>query len=406
MDGSGSVWFTLLMLTLLLVSWLLGYFTRGRQLLQRTSHPDPDYFVGLNYLLNDEPDDAIDVFIDALEVNSSTFETHLALGKLLRRRGKVDRSIEHYEALLGSRRFNIRQSAEFRIQLLRSYIAAGLLDRAEQTLQELRTTSPSLRIEALKQAVTLYQMEKEWKLALEAAAELLKLTPVQHRHDLQVQITHFHCELAELALQKEQTDLAQGELKQALALYKGNMRVHLLQARLFRKGGAHQDAFASLCKAVQLEPALFEEVLPELKQMAAINGAELMSILPAEFERELRQESAYRIEIARQEQASKGGDEALAYLLDSLRDVPSLQLLRHVFELAAHEAPWRDAVLDSGIEVLSLHLQSLPRYRCENCGFELRHLHWSCPGCSGWGMVKPINNLITPGADHGAAVNL
>src|SRR5690606_21528142 len=93
---SYQVLFTLFILALLLISWLLGYYARCRRLPELRPVPDADYFTGLNYLLNDDPDDAIDVFIDALEVNSSTFETHLALGKLLKRRGKVDRAIAHY----------------------------------------------------------------------------------------------------------------------------------------------------------------------------------------------------------------------------------------------------------------------------------------------------------------------
>jgi lipopolysaccharide biosynthesis regulator YciM len=116
---SYQVLFTLFILALLLISWLLGYYARYRRLPELRPVPDADYFTGLNYLLNDEPDDAIDVFIDALEVNSSTFETHLALGKLLKRRGKVDRAIAHYHSLLALQRFNTRQTGEIKIHLIR-----------------------------------------------------------------------------------------------------------------------------------------------------------------------------------------------------------------------------------------------------------------------------------------------
>src|SRR5690606_8247240 len=113
-----------------------------------------------------EPDDAIDVFIDALEVNSSTFETHLALGKLLKRRGKVDRAIAHYQSLLAMQRFNTRQVGEIKICLIRCYIAAGLLDRAEALLEEMKQGNNSFRADALHLGVMVNQMQKDWRLAL------------------------------------------------------------------------------------------------------------------------------------------------------------------------------------------------------------------------------------------------
>jgi lipopolysaccharide biosynthesis regulator YciM len=405
METPGTPGFVALILLLVLASWLLGYAARGRNLLQRRYPPDADYFVGLNYLLNDEPDDAIDVFIAALEVNSSTFDTHLALGKLLRRRGKVDRSIGHYEGLLASRRFNAKQTAEIRIQLLRSYIAAGLLDRAEQLLLELRQTTSSMRGEALRLAIMLYQIEREWRFALDAASELLKLAPAQHRHDLLVQITHFHCELAELALKQGNAVVAQEELRQALALFKGNIRVYLLLARLESAAGNHRDALALLYKAIQVEPAFYAEVLPALRDVLGIAAGSGDAGLPPELARELDTDSAFHIEVAKQKLRSEGAPPAMQYLLQTLAKVPSLALLREMLDLADNQGVMQDQALRAGVEILSFTLQVLPRYRCDNCGFELKHLYWSCPGCSCWGMVKPINNLIVASPEAGVAAS-
>lgn len=406
MDSSSPVAFTLLILALLLASWVLGYVARGRASLQRRPVPDADYFVGLNYLLNDEPDDAIDVFIAALEVNSATFDTHLALGKLLRRRGKVDRSIGHYQALLESRRFNAKQTAEIRLQLLRSYIAAGLLDRAEQLLLELRQTAPSMRGEALRMAIMLYQIEREWRFALDAATELLKLAPAQHRHDLLVQMTHFHCELAELALQQKDEAVARDELRQALNLFKGNIRVYLLLARLEEAAGNLEEARSLLCKAIQIDPVFLADVLPQLHRILGMAGATSEAWWSADMAKELDGDSDFHIESGRLKLGTEGAAAAIRHLLDGLQRAPSLALLRESVELAAKEKVMQDDVLEAGAEVLSLNLQVLPRYRCDNCGFELRHLHWSCPGCSCWGMVKPINDLIVAVPDTGAASSL
>lgn len=393
----------LLVLILIAVSWVLGFRARGRLRPAQRQIPDTDYFTGLNYLLNDEPDDAIDVFIDALEMGSSTFDTHLALGKLLRRRGKVDRSIAHYESLLASRRFNARQNAELSIQLLRSYIAAGLLDRAERLLGELRDSSPSLRIEALRMAVMLYQMEKDWTPALDAAMEQLKLVPQQHRHDLLVQISHFHCELAELALGRNDLMQARHEVRQALALYKGNARVYLVQARIDSAAGDHEQAQAALYKAVGVEPQLFAEILPELKRVLDCAGIPREALAAPELARELDRDGAYQLEIAHQKCRSEGASAAIQHLLRALHAVPSLSLLEQTMCLALREQEGHAAVLSAAVDVLSQQLQSHPRFRCEHCGFELRNMHWACPGCSSWGVVKPINAVTVIGAGTAAA---
>jgi lipopolysaccharide biosynthesis regulator YciM len=406
MESTGTLTSTLLVLVLLLASWVLGYFARGRSLVQRRLPPDPDYFVGLNYLLNDEPDDAIDVFIAALEVTPSTFDTHLALGKLLRRRGKVDRSIEHYQTLLAARSFNAKQTTEIRIQLLRSFISAGLLDRAEQLLLELKQTTSSMRGEALRLAIMLYQIEREWRFALEAATELLKLAPAQHRHDLLVQMTHFHCELAELALRQKDTAAAREELRQALHLFKGNIRVYLLLAQLETAEDSHQEALTLLAKAMQVAPEFFGDVLPALRRALDFAGMGEEAWLTVELVREFENDSNFHIEIARQKLQSEKASVAMQYLLQALGQAPSLALLRQILSLAASEGVMQDEALKAGVGILSLKLQVLPRYRCDNCGFELKNLHWSCPGCSCWGMVKPINNLIVANPDAGMAARM
>lgn len=400
-----------LLLALLLASWLLGYNARGRDRARRRLPPDPDYFVGLNYLLNDEPDDAIDVFIAALEVSAATFDTHLALGKLLRRRGKVDRAIEHYQQLLASPAFNAPQLAELRLQLLRCYIAAGLLDRAEQLLLELRKTS-STRKEALQLAIMLYQTEREWRPALDAAAELLPLT--SHPHDLLLQMSHFHCELAEIAIQRQEPEPARAELQQALALFKGNARVYLLAARIENAAGAAQEALGLLYRALQTDPSLFGEIAPLLQSTAEAAGR--TEWLPLELAGELVGDPDFCRALAQQQQqleqkqesgqpdpaqqdAGQGGAAELDSLLQGLRQAPSLPLLRQALQAAVGARSRQDEILDAGAEVLTLHLQSLPRFRCEHCGFELRNRHWACPGCSCWGMVKPISTRIASTAD-------
>ena len=167
-SGASNIFLYLLLLAALASGWWLGrrssksggsYFGLGSN-----KPPTNDYFIGLNYLLNDEPDDAIDIFIESLEINSNTLETHLALGTLLRRRGKVDRSITLYQDLLGKSIFSRSELNEIKISLVQSYISAGLLDRAEHLLKELRNEKGSIKVQALVLSANVYQLEKDWQM--------------------------------------------------------------------------------------------------------------------------------------------------------------------------------------------------------------------------------------------------
>lgn len=397
---SYQVLFTLFILALLLISWLLGYYARYRRLPELRPVLDADYFTGLNYLLNDEPDDAIDVFIDALEVNSSTFETHLALGKLLKRRGKVDRAIAHYHSLLALQRFNTRQTGEIKIHLIRCYIAAGLLDRAEELLDEMKQGNNTFRADALRLGVMVHQIQKDWHLALDDALELLKITPLKHRHELQLQASHFHCELAEALLAAGDTEAARAETWKAMQQFKANVRPYMLAARIEYLAGKPAEAVAVLSKALHLDPPLYPEIAADLHRYRRAAG------LPEEEEgsshapeRELEENSSYLISVGHWLGHENGDAAALAHFQSALAQAPSVPLLAETMKFSARSGHAQKEVLEQGAAVLQRFLDSNPHYRCENCGFELRNLHWCCPGCNCWGMVRPIDDLI-PGSEQ------
>lgn len=391
-----SVLFTLFILALLLISWLLGYYARNRRFPERHSTPDTDYFTGLNYLLNDEPDDAIDVFIDALDVNSSTFETHLALGKLLKRRGKVDRAIAHYQSLLAMQRFNTRQVGEIKICLIRCYIAAGLLDRAEALLEEMKQGNNSFRADALHLGVMVNQIQKDWRLALDDACELLKITPLQQRHALQLQASHFYCELAQGHLDSGDLAAAAKDAAKAVQLYKANIRAHILVARVAYLEGSPVEAVAVLDKALHLDPSLFAEVAPDLYRYRLAAGLPALDPMGSSTDRDLEHDSSYVISMGLQKYRSEGAAQALDYFHSALTRAPSILLLSEAMKLAAESGMKQELILQQGTAVLEKFMDNNPHYRCENCGFELRSLHWCCPGCNCWGLVRPMDNFIPP----------
>ncbi len=395
MEQTSPFLFVLLMAVALGLAWLAGYRSRFRKLPGLRRNPEQDYFIGLNYLLNDEPDDAIDIFIDALELNSHTLATHLALCTLLRRRGKFDRAIEHGQHLLEDPGFGLRESNEIRINLVRSYLAAGLLDRAERLLEDLKRGSPAVREAALGLAITVYQMEKDWAQALQATLELLSICPAARRGDLQAQAAHFHCELAELAFAQNDRAAARNELKKAAAIHRGNVRIYLLLARIELAEGNTLDALRTLQKVQQYDEAYAGEASAAMLECIEKAGTDpqalrlLDEILGAEpGSRQL----LARVAVTSRE---KGNTAALRLLQQSLAAYPSLGVLARLLDTAAREAGQQQDVLQQSAFVLDQHLQNCPQYRCDNCGFDLKHLHWLCPGCSKWGTVKPLEDNIS-----------
>ena len=375
-------------------AWWAGYRSRFRAARGQQHRPEQDYFIGLNYLLNDEPDDAIDIFISALEQNSDTLETHLALCTLLRRRGKVDRAIAHAEQLLGAAHFSLAENNAIKLNLVRSHIAAGLLDRAERLLAELKQSAAPVRESALELANTVYQMERDWTQALDAALELLRLAPPERRAELELQCSHYHCELAETALAQHDEPRAREQLRRARDVSRHNVRSYLLLARVEESCGAWQEAAAALRQVAVHAPDLAgEAILPLLRVLRQSSRRRERDALLAEAlancppSRDLRP----LIQLLREQQ----GEDELQRLLDcQLRDQPSLALLAETLALLGDSAAPQAPVLAQGAVILRQYLQHAAQYRCENCGLELRNLHWQCPGCSRWGLVKPLDSKL------------
>jgi lipopolysaccharide biosynthesis regulator YciM len=384
----------LVLLTVFGLARLTGYRRRHRRLPRKQRSPEQDYFVGLNYLLNDEPDDAIDVFINSLELNTDTLETHLALCTLLRRRGKVDRSISHCQHLLASQRFSARDLGEIKINLVRSYIAAGLLDRAERLLEELKQTPPPVREAALILAITVYQIEKDWPQAAAVAQELLKICNPARKAELQLQTSHFFCEMAEAALALGNPLAARDELRKAAAISRNNVRVCMLLGKVEAMQGNFREAVRALQKVQECDHEFAGEVGAQLLDYLVKAGMEKQLGKLLEVARTGTPGTGELLALTDVIGSTQGNQAALAVLQVQMRKNPSLALLERALEAAARLQGAEAPLLAQGAELLQKQLQNCARYRCENCGFELRNLYWLCPGCSKWGTVKPLEGRL------------
>src|SRR5579883_2482196 len=206
------------------IAWFLGYRSRPKEEEEPRKIQLPrDYLVGLNFLLNEETDKAVDIFIKMLEVDSDTVETHLAVGKLFRRKGEVDRAIRIHQNLIARPQLERIYREQSMYELGQDYLSAGMLDRAERIFLDL-SNGKSYSAQALKTLIDIYQQGKDWGNAIQMAIKYESVT----RQDMQPTIAQYYCELADTAYAKKQSAIAKDYLDKAIAADRSCARASLM----------------------------------------------------------------------------------------------------------------------------------------------------------------------------------
>lgn len=374
--------------------WLLlplaaasGWFAARRSLVRKPKGPlrqPPSYFKGLNHLLNEEPDKAIDVFVQLLEVDSDTVETHLALGNLFRRRGEVERAIRIHQNLIARPALTSEERGQALLELGQDYMRAGLFDRAESLFRELSEMQPYAR-QALRNLQTIYEHEKDWQSCLEVVN---RLEPLQGE-PLNVQKAQYFCELAELELGRGDHGAASALLKKALAARRECIRALHLQARMLRDNDDCKGVIRLLNRVVEQDVLYLPEVLPDLVECHNRQGssAELKKYLFELMER-MPSENVL-VTLGDLIRDTEGREAAAVFLLQALLEHPSLVGLLHLVRLNV-QIPAADAqqVLQQLEVVLATLLRDQPGYQCQHCGYSAKTMHWQCPSCRHWGTIK------------------
>ena len=381
----------LLVLIALALAWYSGYKTQFKSNAHLQKKQDKDYFIGLNYLLNDEPDQSIDAFISALEINSSTLESHLALGTLLRRRGKVDGSISVYQNLLANSQLSKQELDQVKLGLIKSYVTAGLLDRAERLIDELKVAGTETQLAALNQGITVYQLEKEWLKATIIVNDLIKICAPAHRSAYQLKASHFYCELSENELEFRHFNQARDYLNKAVSMDKNNVRTSLILGRLEFEQGNYKQAVKALLKISTQNAAFKSEAFDLLiaAYEALGNKRDLQRYIDSCLQEPLS--PSLLLMLISHIETSEGRDKAREVFFQQLRLNPSIELLGQAILLNEGGTDSNSRVQNAEFfnRVLENYLAGKANYGCDNCGFELRNLHWLCPGCNEWGTVKP-----------------
>jgi len=381
-----------------------------RQMLSETRSLPKSYFKGLNFLLNEEPDHAIDAFVEVAKLDPETTELHFALGNLFRRRGEMERAIRVHQSLLQRADLPAPEREHALNELGHDFLKAGLLDRAEQAFEQLQDTR--FAVPAVKALIRIYESEHDWPRAIEAVKRLRALVdePVP-------QLAHYQCERAQAALEARPPDLAtatealdeadhalQALARAAKEVQGVRARIAMLYAQLARASGDAAAERLSLESVLDVAPAYAGLIAAELLESYRRDG------LTEEGLQRLRDHHARYPSldvfgvVLRELRAHHGHTASWDFAREALRRGPSLLGLDRVLavELDEQGAAAQDTIVQTSAQsftqvadlnllrsLIHRHTHRLDRYACRQCGFQAHHFYWQCPGCHGWDTYAP-----------------
>jgi lipopolysaccharide biosynthesis regulator YciM len=375
--------------------WLLGipfFFALGwiaarvdiKQLVSESRSLPRGYFRGLNFLLNEQPDKAIDAFIEIVKLDPETADMHFALGNLFRRRGETERAIRVHQNLLSRPDLPVEQQVHAQYELGMDYLKAGLLDRAEETFNLLVDTQYA--VQARRALLEIFQREKEWRRAIKAAEGLQE----SGAGALNKEIAQFYCELAQDALVHMDTNEAMAMLDKALQADRKSVRATMLQGDALLAQGDIEGALKAWRRVEQQSVPHVALVAARLmdgyrKVGRAQEGVNLLRAYLQEASSIDLIEVVFKAVIE-----LDGVDAAKQLVVEELRRNPTLLGLDKLLEARLMDAPahvWEELSMVKNL--VHGYTQKLARYQCSHCGFKARQFYWQCPGCSRWDTYPP-----------------
>lgn len=374
----------------LLSGWWIGRKSVGDSDKHQQTNFTSDYFKGLNFLLNEEPDKAIDIFVKMLEVDSDTVETHLALGNLFRRRGEGDRAIRIHQNLIARPSLSKSQRALALYELGQDYLRAGLLGCAESLFLEL-VEQDQYRDAALEKLLSIYQQEKDWNKAINVARRINTFSG-QNMNDL---VAQFFCELGDKAFSERDLKTAAKMVKRALGYDRDCVRASILQADVERANGNCKASIKSL-KQVELQdaryiPEIIERLMKCYRETGKLDEGERYLNYLLDKHGGISPLLAL-VDLLRQR---VGDREASERIVTFMRERPSVRGLDRLIEmnLVDSDGVARDNLLILK-ELTRKLLEDKAAYHCSNCGFKGKVLHWQCPSCKNWRTSEPVYGVV------------
>lgn len=376
-----------LFLLLAAAGWALGRFGERDE----EDAPPPlniDYLKGLNFLLNEQTDRALEHFLRMVRVDDKTIETHFALGSLFRRRGEVDRAIRIHQNIIARPDLASEQRDQALYSLAKDYLAAGLLDRAEKLFVRLAQGS-RFQVQALESLCSIYEQEREWEKAIDAGQRL----EVLGGRSQELQIAHYYCELAEAAAAANDYTAARQYVKKAQAGRPRTMRGALTRAHIARDMDDTKTALRLYHRIIDENTYLIAETLPEIVSIYKRENA------TAELERALQAMLKKNPEMASLVAYTAivndlGGVPVIDQCVEQyMLNEPTLSEFIDLQQLPGGGNGSRELALARVRRALSKLASATPRYQCKECGFSSLRLLWQCPSCRNWETQRPASRV-------------
>jgi lipopolysaccharide biosynthesis regulator YciM len=348
------------------------------------------YFRGLNYLLNEQQDKALEIFLQIAEVDKETVETQFALGHLFRRRGEVDRAIRLHQNLVARTGLSEEQKTRAALELGEDYMRAGLLDRAETLFNDLVQMGVHAP-KALQQLISIYQSERDWSQAIAHAVKYEQISG----EAMGESIAHYYCELAEKSIHESNIKQARDQIALAYSSDSQCVRAGMIEGRLDLLENNDAAAIRAFERVARHDVDYLPEVLPQLMECYERRNELLRA-------RGFLQEVVERyagvtplLALADLIERDDGVVAAQEFLAKQLLQRPSVRGEAALLDMAVkHPAGDPNDTILALKQITDQLLVRSANYRCTNCGFGARSHHWQCPSCKHWGSVKPLLNLL------------
>jgi lipopolysaccharide biosynthesis regulator YciM len=345
-------------------------------------------FRGINLLLNEQHDKAIDALVEVAQLDPETTELHFALGSLFRRRGETERAIRVHQHLSNRQDIRPRDRAHASYELGRDFLRAGMLDRAEASLN--LVTEGKYALPAKAALLEMYQIEKDWRKAIIAATELELIEEKSYKE----QIAHFYCEIAQEAIRSKQLAAAKDAIEHALQAVPHHIRALIIKGELAIVEQRPREAIVTWGYIEKSAPAFLHLIADKwIKAYAELEQEQIgLDILIGHLK---VQGTGELLDIVfKNTLRLRGPRIALELIQEVMLNAPSLTAMTKRFEteyqLAQEE---QDQALiaqtKASLDLLKHRTNSLARYTCSSCGFRARRYYWQCPGCNHWDVYSP-----------------
>jgi lipopolysaccharide biosynthesis regulator YciM len=355
-----------------------------KELISESSALPQSYFQGLNFLLNEQQDKAIEAFIEVVKIDPQTVELHFALGSLFRRRGEVDRALRMHHNLVDRADLDDDKRRQAIFELAQDYLKAGILDRAENLFSELENTLYARQ--SLEFLLELFQKEHDWLKAIDVTKRLAAVSGESYSK----QAAFFYCELAGEAIEQGNKIAAREYLQQALRDCPEAVRATMMLGDMLAAEDRHQEAIDTWknieTQDPQYLPLVAERMLNEYRNLEReydgitllreyLNKYHSLDLMNVVFDAVVKKE---------------GAEAAYQLVREELERNPTLLGLDKLLEARLLEATMdRRSDIELVKNLVHKRTRNLATYRCAHCGFKARQFYWHCPACHSWGSYSP-----------------